>query len=82
MRLEVFGSILRDDFTTSSDVDFLVTFAPDARPSLFSLSEAEAELSQIVGRRTELVIRQGVEDSKNWIRRKAILSAAEQIYAA
>ena len=28
-RLELFGSVLRDDFRPDSDVDVLVTFAPD-----------------------------------------------------
>ncbi|MBA4375948.1 MAG: hypothetical protein C0401_07230 [Anaerolinea sp.] len=28
----LFGSILRDDFSTDSDVDVLVTFSPLARP--------------------------------------------------
>ncbi len=35
----LFGSILGDDFTTNSDVDILITFAPKARRSLFDLSQ-------------------------------------------
>ncbi len=31
----LFGSVLRDDFRPDSDVDVLVTFAPDARWGLF-----------------------------------------------
>ena len=81
-RMEVFGSVLRDDFGANSDVDFLVTFAPETRLTYFLLADAEEELSGIIGHRAEIVIRQGVEESENWIRREAILSTAEQIYAA
>lgn len=33
----LFGSVLRDDFTPNSDVDVLITFAPQAKRSLFDL---------------------------------------------
>ena len=35
--LSLFGSALRDDFGPNSDVDLLVTFAPDAEWSLLDL---------------------------------------------
>ncbi len=80
-RLEVFGSILRPDFGPSSDVDFLVTFEPGARWGL-EIVEMEHELATIVGRRVDLVSRRAVEESDNWIRRKAILDSAETIHVA
>ena len=80
-KLEVFGSVLRDDFGSDSDVDFLVTFDPDLRLTLFDLVHAEEELSSIVGRPVDLVERGPIEESKNWIRRRTILGSARTIYA-
>src|SRR5712692_7250524 len=76
----LFGSVLRDDFRPDSDVDVLVTFAPDAEWSLFDDVDMEEELSAIFGRKVDLVSRRAVERSDNWIRRKAILSTAEPVY--
>jgi len=78
----LFGSVLREDFRPDSDVDVLVTFAPDAEWSLFDDVDMEEELSVIFGRKVDLVSRRAVERSDNWIRRKAILSTAEPIYVA
>lgn len=82
IKLELFGSILRDDFRPDSDVDFLVTFDPAARLSLFDLVHAEDELSSIVGRSVDLVERGPIEESKNWIRRRSILESARTIYVS
>ncbi|WP_310567901.1 nucleotidyltransferase family protein [Hydrogenophaga sp.] len=56
-RLEVFGSAARsDDFVAdTSDADFLVEFAADARPDLRSFYGAKAELEQLLGRGVDLV---------------------------
>lgn len=80
--LSLFGSVLRDDFRPDSDVDVLVTFAPDAHWGLFAHIQMEDELSTIVGRPVDLVSRWAVEHSHNWIRRTSILQSAEPIYAA
>ena len=45
--LRVFGSALREDFRRDSDLDLLVTFAPDADPSLLDHVAMEEELSGI-----------------------------------
>ena len=82
LRLEVFGSALRADFSPQSDVDFLVTFETSARWSLFDLVDAETELSGIVGRPVDLVEREPIEKTLNWIRRQGILSSVRTIYAA
>ncbi len=42
----LFGSFLRDDLRPDSDVDVLVTFAPDARWGLFALYSMEQELKE------------------------------------
>jgi len=80
--LALFGSVLRDDFRPDSDVDVLVTFAPEAEWSLFDHVTMEEELSSILDRKVDLVSRRGIERSRNWIRRKAILEAAEPFYVA
>lgn len=78
--LSLFGSVLRDDFGAESDVDMLVTFAPDAQWSLFDHMAMEEELSVIIGRKVDLVSRRAIEQSTNWIRRKAILGTAAPYY--
>jgi len=78
----LFGSVLRDDFRPDSDVDVLVTFAPDAEWSLFDHVDMEEELSAMLDRKVDLISRRAVERSDNWIRRKAILSTAEPVYVA
>ena len=81
-RLELFGSALRDDFGPESDLDFLATFAPDARWTLFDHFRIENELVDLLGREVDLVCRDAIEESRNWLRRKEILSTARTIYAA
>jgi uncharacterized protein len=77
-----FGSVLRDDFGPDSDVDVLVTFAPDAQWSLLDVARAERELSEVFGRRAEIGERSAIEKSENYIIRREILSSARRIYAA
>jgi uncharacterized protein len=56
-RLDVFGSAARaDDFKPdSSDVDFLVEFAPDAHVGLDAFFGAKTALEQLLGRSVDLV---------------------------
>ena len=78
--LSLFGSALRDDFRPDSDVDVLVAFAPDAHPTLFDMVHMKEQLEEILGRAVDLLSRRGVEQSRNYLRRRAILSSAEPIY--
>ena len=80
--LALFGSVLRDDFGPDSDVDVLVRFKEEARHTLFDLDRMEEELSRMLGRQVDLIERVGIEQSRNYIRRKAILGSAEVVYAA
>ncbi len=80
--LALFGSALRDDFGPESDVDVLLTFAPDAHPTLFDLVGIQDELRELFGRDVDVLTRKGIEGSRNHIRRDAILSSAEVVYAA
>ena len=82
VRLELFGSALRDDFRPESDIDLLVTFAPDAPWSLLDIVHLEEELSGRLGRKAEIAERSAVEQSANPFRRKNILGSAQLLYAA
>ena len=77
-----FGSVLTDDFRPDSDIDVLVTFEEDAKHTLFDLVHMQDELKQIFGREVDLLTRRGVEQSRNYIRRKSILSSLEAVYVA
>jgi predicted nucleotidyltransferase len=77
--LAVFGSVLRDDFRADSDVDVLVSFAPQVHPSLLELAELREDLKDVFGRDVDVVERAGL---RNPFRRRAILSTAEVVYAA
>ncbi len=78
VRLSLFGSILRDDFGPESDVDFLVEFEPGKTPSLLGMAGLELELSDLVGRRTDL---RTAEDLSRYFREDVVRTAHLQ-YAA
>jgi hypothetical protein len=80
--LALFGSVLRDDFRADSDVDVLVTFAEDARWTLFDIVHMEDELKALFGREVDLSERRAVEKSENYIRRRSILKSARTVYVA
>ena len=77
----LFGSVLRDDFRPDSDIDVMVQFHPDAHPTFRTLDEMEVELKTIFHRDVDLITRQGIETSRNYLRRHEILSSAQVIYA-
>ncbi|HEY9648109.1 MAG TPA: nucleotidyltransferase family protein [Chroococcidiopsis sp.] len=80
--LALFGSVLRDDFRPDSDVDVLISFAPDAKRGLMTLAKMKYELEDLVGREVDLVSKYAIETSPNWIRRNEILGTAQVIYVA
>ena len=79
--LALFGSVLRDDFGPESDMDVLVEFEEGARHTLLDIAQMENELIRMLGREVDLIERTAVEQSRNYIRRKAILDSVETIYA-
>lgn len=81
-KFAIFGSALRDDFRADSDVDVLVSFAPDAEWGLHALCEMERELRALFGRDVDLVTRGALEQSENYIRRNEVLSHLEVIHAS
>jgi hypothetical protein len=77
-RLALFGSVLRDDFCSESDVDVLVEFEPGHVPGLDFMS-IERELSGLLqGRRVDMVTLQ----SLNIRMRDHVLTSAEPLYDA
>ena len=54
-KLSLFGSVLRDDFTPESDIDFLVEFEQGKTPGYFKIISMEMELSELLeGRKIDL----------------------------
>jgi predicted nucleotidyltransferase len=80
-RFELFGSVLRDDFDAESDIDVLVTFAPEVHLRIADLVKMEEERKSIFGRPVDLVERPLGEANPNWIRRHNILSSARLVFA-
>ena len=80
--LAVFGSALREDFRADSDLDLLITPGPGAKWSAFDLVHMSTEFARIAGRPVDVVSRRGLDASRNYLRRRAILESARTIYAA
>jgi predicted nucleotidyltransferase len=81
-RLEVFGSAARGaGFDPGrSDIDFLVSFTPAARNDLAAFADLKEGLEKLLGCPVDLVEREVIEGSRNFIRRRAILEEAETVY--
>ena len=79
VEMALFGSVLREDFRPDSDVDVLVTFAPDDGWSLWDLIDMRDELREIFGRQIDLVEKRSLV---NPFRRRSILRTKQVIYAA
>jgi hypothetical protein len=53
-KLSFFGSVLRADFRSDSDVDVLVEFEPGHEVGLLRMAGLEIELSSVLGRKVDL----------------------------
>lgn len=77
-RLSFFGSALRPDFNSKSDVDVLVEFAPGHTPGFMGLAAMEEELSILFdGRKVDL---RTPQDLSRYFRDE-VVSSAEVQYA-
>jgi predicted nucleotidyltransferase len=76
-RLFLFGSALRDDFTSKSDIDVLVEFDPGHMPGL-AFFAMQRELSEILGRKADL----NTEKDLSPYFRQEVLEEAELLYDA
>jgi predicted nucleotidyltransferase len=77
IKLSLFGSILRNDFNESSDIDILVEFDKNHIPGFIRLSNIQNALSKLLGGK-EIDIRTP-NDLSPYIRDK-ILNTAEVQY--
>jgi len=77
-RLSLFGSALRDDFGPDSDIDLLVEFEPDARPSLFDVGGMMQELTDALGRQVDI---RTPNDLSRYFRQQ-VIDESELLYAA
>jgi uncharacterized protein len=78
LQFAFYGSVLRDDFCDSSDIDVLVVFLENQVPGFFKLAQMEDELSRLFGRKVDL--RTPADLSKYF--RNEVLQCAEVQYAA
>ncbi len=78
----LFGSVLRDNFRPDSDIDVLVTFAPDVHVSLFAFVDIQDELAELFKRDVDVVSKSSIQESENYLRRQHILSSANLIYSS
>jgi predicted nucleotidyltransferase len=79
-RLSLFGSVLRGDAGPESDVDLLIEFSREARPSFLHLAEIEQELSGwLAGRRVDL---RTAEDLSRYFRDEVLREAEVQYESA
>lgn len=82
IELAVFGSVLRDDFRVAgddpSDIDLLYIFESGVTYG-FEFFDIQEELEHLCGRKVDLVSKQGIANSRNWLRRKSILESAQVI---
>ncbi|MGI0479169.1 nucleotidyltransferase family protein [Geminocystis sp. CENA526] len=78
--LSLFGSVLRDDFNSNSDVDFLVVFQPEFQLSLMDLVDIQYQLEKLTERKVDLIEKRSIVDSHNWLRRQNILNTSKVIY--
>lgn len=74
----IFGSALREDFSSRSDVDVLLSFLENAQWGLFELLDMKDELKKIFGREVDIVEKEGI---RNPFRRREILRTRKVIYA-
>lgn len=75
----MFGSVLREDFRDDSDIDVLVTLAPNHGLNLFDWIDMQQELETLFNRKVDLVDKRGL---KNPYRRSEILNTRQIIYTS
>ena len=77
-KLAFFGSVLREDFSPTSDVDVLVEFEPTHTPGL-EFFAMETELGAILGRKVDLHTRASLS---KYFREQALAEAEVQYVAS
>lgn len=75
----LFGSVLRDDFRPDSDIDVLITFAPNHHSTFSDWLDMREEIEQRLGRKVDLIQKKLL---KNPYSRAEILRTHQVIYAS
>jgi hypothetical protein len=75
----LFGSVLRDDFKTDSDIDVLVTFEKENEISLFDIAQMQIELKGLFNRQVDILEKDAL---RNPFRKRHILANSQVIYAS
>ena len=84
-RLEIFGSVARNEPRPHSDVELLVTFAPGTPRGMAHFAfvdDLEKELERLLGCEVDLIEREALEQNPNPLWKKLIFSDARELYAA
>jgi uncharacterized protein len=76
-KLSLYGSVLRGEAKTDSDIDILVEFHADHTPGLIRLAGIELKLSELLGRKVDL---RTPEDLSRYFREE-VINTAEAKYA-
>ena len=76
--LSLFGSGARGELRSDSDIDLLVEYQPGAEVDLIDYAALMLELSQLMGRRVDLVSKKGLKP----LVRASVLQEAQLLYAA
>jgi predicted nucleotidyltransferase len=76
--LSLFGSAARGEMRPESDIDMLVEFLPDAEIDLVDYAGLMLDLTQLLGRKVDLVSKNGLKP----LIRASVLDAARLVYAA
>jgi hypothetical protein len=76
--LAVFGSFVRGNFRSDSDIDLLVELAPEAEVGFLTLARMGRELSELIDRKVDLVPKRGLKP----MIRNEILESRKVLYAA
>jgi len=77
-RLAVFGSVLHEDFTATSDLDVLVEFESGHCVGFLTFARMENELTDLVGRKVHL----NTPGQLSKYFRDEVLREAETVYVA
>lgn len=75
-RLSLFGSTMKGSDRPDSDIDLLVEFQPNAKPSLLTMARIEIELSSLLGgRKVDL---RTAQDLSRYFRDEVVQAAETQ----
>ncbi|MBN8546624.1 MAG: nucleotidyltransferase domain-containing protein [Ignavibacteria bacterium] len=81
-QLSFFGSVIREDFNSKSDIDILIEFQPDAIITLSKFERIRMDFERFFNRKVDLVSKRAVINSRNVVRKNAVLSNFRVVYGA